>query len=132
MAKYNSKDLDIVYNGTNIEGNGSSLDVDESQGAEDVTSFGDDDGEYVAGGVTHRKATFNAFAEDDDTIYDALVPGTSATLEWYPRGNSVGEPKKSVTAVVTSRKRAFGVGKAVLISAEFQLSGPVTDSIVVS
>ncbi|RLC72466.1 MAG: hypothetical protein DRI81_16330 [Chloroflexi bacterium] len=130
MAKYNSKALEITYNSVAIEGSGSSLDVDETQGAEDVTSFGEDDGAYIAGGVTHRKASFNAFAEDDDTIYDELVPGTSSTLEWYPQGNSSGKPKKSVTAIVTSRKRSFGVGKAVLISSEFQLSGAVTDTVV--
>lgn len=130
MAKYNSKALEITFNSVAIEGSGSSLDVDEAQAAEDVTSFGEDDGAYIAGGVTHRKASFNAFAEDDDAIYDALVPGTSATLDWYPQGNSTGKDKKSATAIVTSRKRAFGVGKAVLVSAEFQISGAVTDSVV--
>lgn len=130
MAKYNSQDLEITFNGTDITGDGSTLDVDESEAAEDVTSFGETDGTYIPSGVTHRKATYDGFDDDGEAIYDALVPGTEGTLEWYPQGNSSGNPKKSVTAIVTSRKRSFKVAKAVALSAEFQLSGAVTDSTV--
>jgi hypothetical protein len=129
-TKYSSQDLEITFNGTDITGDGASLDVDESEPAEDVTGFGDEDSEHIASGVTERKATYDGFDSTEETIYDALVPGTEGTLEWYPQGNSTGNPKKSVTAIVTNRKRSYKVRKAVALSAEFQLSGAVTDSTV--
>jgi hypothetical protein len=130
MTKYSGSDLYITFGGTVISDHGASLDVPEEHEAPDVTAFGDDDGEYVPGGVTHRKATFEGFDDSTETVYDALAPGTEAELVYQPQGNVAGDPTHTVTAIVTKRERGFKIGDKVALKAEFQLTGSVADGTV--
>jgi len=126
MTKYAGSDLAITFNSVNIGVHGASLDVDEEHPAPDVTSFGDDDGTYVGGGVTDRKATFDGFDDTAGTIFAGVAPGTSSTLLWYPQGNSAGKPSRSVTAIVTKRSVGLKIRDKVALKVEFQLSGTLT------
>lgn len=131
MAKYSGKDLEVTYDGTAIEGYAQELNVPESQPAIETTSFGEADETYIASAVTGRKASLTAL--DDSTpanLHDVCVPGTSATLEWYPQGNSTGKPKKSAEAIVTDRNITYPVKDTVKLTVEFQLTGAVTESTV--
>lgn len=130
MTKYAASDLVLTFGGTAIGVHGGTFDIDEEHAAPDVTSFGDDDGAYIAGGVTHRKATFDGFDDSEGTIFTKLTPGASGDLEYYPQGNSVGLPVFTVNAIVTKRKRGFKIGDKVTLSVEFQLDGEVTEGVV--
>lgn len=130
MTKYAGSDLVVNFDSQLISDHGAVLDVDEEHAAPDVTSFGDNDGTYIAGGVTHRKATFDGFDDTAQTIFNKLVPGASGDLEYYPQGNSVGLPVVTVNAIVTKRKRGFKIGDKVALSVEFQLDGVVTEGVV--
>ena len=130
MARYNSKDLEITFNGTALTSQGAALDVDESEDALEITGFGYDDDDYIGSGVGNQKATYNGYDDDSETVFDALVPGTDGTLEWYPQGNTAGKPKRSTMAIVTNRKRGFKVKDKVAISATLQLRAGITDSVV--
>lgn len=130
MTKYAGSDLVVDFDSQTISDHGASLDVDEEHAAPDVTSFGDDDGTYIAGGVTHRKATFDGFDDSEGTIFTKLTPGASGDLEYYPQGNTAGLPMFTVNAIVTKRKRGFKIGDKVTLSVEFQLDGEVTEAVV--
>lgn len=130
MTKYAGSDLLVDFDSQTISDHGASLDVDEEHAAPDVTAFGDDDGAYIAGGVTHRKATFDGFDDSEGTIFTKLTPGASGDLEYYPQGNTVGLPVFTVNAIVTKRKRGFKIGDKVALSVEFQLDGEVTEGVV--
>lgn len=126
MTKYSGSDLVMTFGGTTISDHGASLDVDEDHATPDVTAFGDDDGEYIASGVTHRKASFAGFDDSAGTVYAAVAPGTPGTLLIYPQGNVTGYPRRSVNALVTKRKRGFKIGDKVALSVEFQMDGVLT------
>lgn len=126
MTKYSGSDLVVTFGGTTISDHGASVDVDEDHATPDVTSFGDDNGAYIGGGVTHRKASFDGFDDTAGAVYAAIAPGTSGTLLIYPQGNVTGNPRRSVNALVTKRKRGFKIGDKVALSAEFQMDGVLT------
>ncbi len=130
MTKYSGSDLEIDFDTVDISEHGASLDVDESHPAADVTGFTQDDGEYIAGGVTHRKISYAGFDDVAQAVYIVLTPGNEGTLNWYPQGNSTGKPKHAVSAMVTSRKRGLKVGDKVALTAELQFTGAVTTTTV--
>lgn len=125
MTKYSGSDLAVTFNTVNIGVHGATLDVDEDHATPDVTSFSDNDGEYIGGGVTHRKASFDGFDDVAGAVYAAVAPGTSADLVYTPRS---GGTTHTVTAIVTKRKRGIKIGDKVSLSVEFQLSGAVVDT----
>ncbi len=123
MTKYAGSDLTVTFGGTALSDHGASLDIDESHPAADVTGFTQDDGNYVAGGVTHRKATFQGFDDTEQTKYAQVAPGTTASLVYTPKA---GVASKTCSAIVTSRKRGIKVGDKVALTVEFQCSGAVS------
>lgn len=129
-TKYSGTDLQIWFAGTEISGNGASLEVDEGSSPSEVTSFGDNDEEYARSKVVGRKATYQGFDGTAETIYDACPPDTEGTLVWDPQGSTAGLVRKTVLAITSNRRRAFRVKDAVALNVEFQLSGAVTDGTV--
>jgi hypothetical protein len=123
MTKYAASDLVLTFGGTAIGVHGGTFDIDEEHAAPDVTSFGDNDGAYIAGGVTHRKATYDGFDDTAGTVYAAVAPGTTANLVYT---NMSGGVAKTVSAIATKRKRGFKIGDKVTLSVEFQLTGAIT------
>ena len=130
MTKYAGSDLVVEFDDQVISDHGGSLDIEEDNAAPDVTSFGDNDGGFIGGGVVHRKATFDGFDDSAGTIYGKVAPGTTATLEWWPRGVTAGYPALSATAIVTKRSRGFKIGDKASLKVEFQITGAVTAGVV--
>jgi hypothetical protein len=115
----------VTFNSVDLSDHGGSLDVPEEHEAPDVTGFGQDDGNYIPGGVTDRKATFEGFDDSEGTKFAAVAPGTSANLVYTPDS---GMTTYTVTAIVTKRERGFKIRDKVTLKVEFQLSGSVATS----
>lgn len=90
----------------------------------------------TAGADTHmshlpalRETKFTVdFVLNGVTVWDALVPGTSSTLEWGPLGNTPasGNPKYSATAIVTKRTKDEPYNDIAVCSVEFELQAAWT------
>jgi len=130
MTKYSGSDLFVTFDATTISDHGASLDVDEEHAAPDVTAFGDNDGTYIPGGVTDRKAVFDGFDDSGGDVYNACPPGASNTLAWYPQGYVAGLPAYSAEAIVTKRSVGFKIRDKVALKIEFQITSTVTVGVV--
>lgn len=114
---FNSQTLSTVYRKAKAD-EGISL-VDKSAGADTHTS-------YLA---ALKETTFTVdFLVDGVTVWNALTPGQSATLEWGPEGNTAasGKPKYTATALVKKRTRDAGFNDINTATVEFQLQAAWT------
>lgn len=93
--------------------------VDKSAGADTHTS-------HLA---ALRETTFTVdFLIDGVTLWNALTPGTTATLEWGPEGNGAasGKPKYTASAMVKKRTKDQSYNDLATGTVEFQLQAAWT------
>lgn len=130
MAKYTGKDMVVKFGVNNVAGQGRNLEVDQSANEIDVTTYGSTDAEYIAG-LTDRSATLEVLDDNASSIIrQALRPGSSGSLTWFPTGTVSGQPKFSVgTAVVTQQNLHYPYDDAVLMNISLRLSGAVTEGV---
>jgi len=62
-------------------------------------------------------------------LWTAIAPGTSGTLEWGEEGTATGKQKHTVLALVKGRKRTEPYDGLIVITADFQFNGAVTDGV---
>lgn len=128
MGKYTGKDMVVKFGTWSVAGYGRNLEVSQSADEVDVTAYGSSAHEYIAG-MLDRSATLEVL--DDATaagLRNAMVPGSSSSLTWFPIGTGSGDPKFSVgTAVVTEANLQYPYDDAVLMNVTFRLSGAVTE-----
>jgi hypothetical protein len=114
---FNSQTLSVVYRKAKS---------DEAIGLVDKSAGADTHASYLA---ALRETTFSVdFLVDGVTVWNALTPGQSATLEWGPEGNGAasGKPKYTATALVKKRTRDEGYTDVVQATVEFQLQAAWT------
>lgn len=128
MAKYSGKDMYISFGGVSVAGYGRSLEVNQSAADIDVTTYGSQDQEFIAG-VVGRSATLSVLDDDaSPTVRNKFGPGSTGTLIWAPQGTASGKPKRTVgTAVVTEANESYPYDDAVVIEVTMRLSGSVTE-----
>lgn len=128
MGKYTGKDMYITFTGTDVSGQGRSLDVSQSADEVDVTTYGSVDKEFIAG-MVERTATLEVLDDDaTTTVRVALSPGSQGTLQWFPLGTASGNPRFTVSdAVVLGQDISYPYDDAVLLSVNMRLSGAVTE-----
>ncbi len=99
---------------------------DESIALVDKTAGADTHKAHLAA-LRETKFTVD-FVLDGVTVWNALTPGQSATLEWGPLGNTVasGNPKYSATAIVTKRTKDETYNDIATCSVEFELQAAWT------
>lgn len=100
----------------------------------DITAFGATSKAYLLG---FADATFTLEGFWDRTIdvqlaalYDAFRAGTlaSATFEYGPEGTTAGDKKYTGECVMTSYSKSSAIEDPVTFTAEFQVTGAVTDT----
>ena len=117
----------IKYGSTVLSTDFRTLSTSEENGLVDATAGADT---YKVWLATHIDggASLNLVDTGGSAIWQALLPGTSGTLEWGPEGTASTKPKFTVTAVVTSRKRDIPYADVVVISADVKFSGAITEA----
>lgn len=91
------------------------------------TSAGDDDNMTYA--LDKKDGTYSVEFVDDSAhaAFNACEEGTEGDLVWGPQGNGAGKPKFTVNAFVSNRSRSNPYGDVMLVTVEFQASGPVAE-----
>ena len=100
--------------------------VSRSADVAEVSAFSNSSKAYVAG---LKDATITISGSFDATVDGYLkgILGASGSFEFYPIGNTGGNPKVTGEAICTSYDRTPDVGGAVTFTAAFQVSGDVTE-----
>ena len=128
-TRISGKDVVVSFNGTNIEGDVTSVSVSDEGELVDVTA-GDETFHYFIS-LARRNATidFEAFYEGTTTIWDAVAPNLAGTLIIQPRGTAAALPKWTWDrALVSSRSIELPFDGASTISLAFQTSALVTEA----
>lgn len=129
MAEYTGNALYLKFGSTVLSADFRNFDQSEEIGLVDATAGADTNRTYLTT-VKDGKATAEMVHQASGTaLWTALAPGTSGTLEWGPEGTASTKPKHTVTAIVMDRKKVVPYEDIVVITAEFQFSGAVTDSV---
>jgi hypothetical protein len=118
----------ILFDGTDVSGQGRSFDVSETADEIDVTTYGSDDKEFIVG-MVERDSSLEVLDDDTSTtIRDAVKTGQTGSLVWFPMGTASGNPKFTVgTAVVKERSFSYPYDDVVLMSVSIRLSGAVVE-----
>ncbi len=131
MTKYDGKDM-VFKNGAFSFPSGALVSVDwqEQRDELDVTGASQDDKEFLPS-ERSGQVTVNAWDDAANTIFAANeTSDDSATLEFYPQGNTTGKPKISATGFVTSRSRPVTHNQAAAITITYRITGATTYSTV--
>lgn len=129
MAKYSGVDMYASFGGVSVAGFGRSLEISQSASDIDVTTYGSQDQEFIAG-IVGRSATLQILDDSASaTVRNKFGPGSSGTLIWAPQGSASGKPKHTVaTAVVTEANVSYPYDDAVVIEVTLRISGSVTET----
>lgn len=96
----------------------------------EASTFADDDKVYVVG---LRDATMSMEGNSDPTVdgyLTGLLGGTPRAWAFCPRGSASTFVKYSGSAILTSYEPDADLGDVVGFSAEFQVSGPITRTVL--
>lgn len=124
--------MKIFFGTVDISGAGRSFEVSQSADEIDATTYGSTDKEYILG-LTERDSSLEVLDDDTSTqIRNALKPGMTGQLKWFPQGSSTGKPVFTVgTALVREQNMSYPYDDVVLLSTSIRLSGAVVESTVV-
>jgi hypothetical protein len=128
MAKYTGNALYLAFHGVALNTDFRSFSDTETIDTVDASAGADTVKTYL---TTLKDGTASGEFVDQtggSAIWTALTPGTAGTLEWGPEGTASGKQRHYVNAICTNRKRDTPYSDIVVISAEFQFSGAVTDT----
>lgn len=116
------------FAGTDIEGDFTSVTVNEEGELIDVTA-GDETARYfITTDRENHTVDYEAFFEGTTTVWAALDPNAAGTLIVGPQGTASGNEKWTWTrALVQSRSREFPFDGAQTISVSFQCSSAKTE-----
>jgi len=116
------KGVDLSTEYTSFEANETGDSIDVSAGADTATTY--------LTRLTDGTATYSAVMQaDGSAIWTALAIHGEGTLEWADEGSVSTDQRHWVNAIVTGRSRTIPYAGAVAISATFQFSGAVTDTV---
>ena len=92
----------------------------------DVTNLASAAKEYIPGLADGTLSVDGYFDSAADTILTA-IQGMTRGFYYYPEGKVSGKPRKSGNCILTTLDVEAGVDGAVSLSAEFQVTGAITD-----
>lgn len=105
--------------------------IDRSLDAPDVTTLGDNDRNYLAGGLRDATISFSGiFSSTHAEVLDALFGhSTAPTFELSPDGSTaVGRHLLKGSGILTGLNYQGSVGDAVKFACEYQITGAVTST----
>lgn len=131
MSEFTGKNLHVSFNGTVLTGNQRTFSDQEEAGLVDASAGADVARSYLKT-IEDGTATMEILQDDGaggPTLWAAVKPGTSGSLIWGEEGNVAAQPRHTVNAIVSSRKKDSPYDDLVVVTVEFQFSGVVTDDV---
>lgn len=127
MPEFTGKNLVVTFGGVTLTGDQRVFSAQEEVGLIDASAGNDQARTYIKT-LEDGTATMEILAQDNSTaVFAAVKPGTTGSLVWSEEGTGSGQPRHTVPAIVSSRKKDVPYDDLVVISAEFQFSGVVVD-----
>jgi hypothetical protein len=111
-----------------------SVDLDNSIDLGDTTTAGAEDKTFVSGQAEHDLSISGKWDDTATTGADPVLSGligleTSSTFEFGPAGSAAGKIKKSGECFMTGYKVSAPVGGVVTFTADFKVTGAVTQGV---
>ena len=128
MAFRHGSNSFISVDGSDVSTFTDSATAAHTQDTAEVTAFGDDDKEFIAG---LRDGNFSLSGHWDVTADAALIgtfDGGTVVIIYGPEGNAGGSVEYTATCIVTSYSQSSPVGDKVSWSADFQRTGALARS----
>lgn len=128
MPAYRGKDVFVSLGGTDISGDGRSIDFEESADALDSSKWGDTRRTKVPG-LEDASGSLEALDTTGTwtAAWDAIAVGTEGTLVIHPEGTGAGNRELSCEVVVTGRSISLPYDDLAMLSMDFEVSGAVTE-----
>jgi hypothetical protein len=129
VAEFTGKNLSVLFASNALTGNHRTFTVTEEMGLVDASAGPDAARSYVAT-LKDGKATLEVLGDDaaaGPTWWGNVLPGAVGSLVWGEEGTGSGQPRHTVNAVVSSRKKDAPYDDLVVYTVEFQYSGAVAD-----
>lgn len=125
-TSFRGKDLTISFNAVQIEGDGRTVSFDESAETHDDTKYGASARTRIAG-LTDGSGSFEALDASGDwsAAWEAIVPGTSATMVIMPEGAGSLKRTLTFTAIITARSVTWPYDDLAEVSMSYEISGAV-------
>jgi hypothetical protein len=120
------KDSYLSVDGTEISSYTDNTSHDQSQETAEVTAYGDDDKEFIAGLKSGTFALNGHWEAAQAAVLSGCFDGGTVTIIFGPDGNASGKVRYTCAALVTGYQEQAPVGDKVAWSANFQRSGALT------
>lgn len=129
MVAYRGKDVFVSLGGTDISGDGRSIDFEETADALDSSKWGDTRRTKVAG-LEDASGSMEALDTTGDwtAAWDAIAVGTQDTLVIHPEGTGAGLRELTCEVLVTGRSISLPYDDLATLSMDFEVSGDVTEN----
>lgn len=131
MAEFTGKNLSIVFGATTLTGNQRTFSTTEEAGLVDASAGADVARTYLKT-LEDGTATVEILQDDGaggPTLWAAVRQGATGNLVWGEEGTTAGQPRHTVAAVVSSRKKDSPYDDLTVVTVEFQFSGAVVDDV---
>ena len=133
MAEFTGKNLYITFGGTVIDTDFRSFDKSHEIGLVDASAGADTARTYLTT-LEDGTASLSCLVQTDDVgatdIPQVCAVGTEGSLIWCPEGNTSGDKKYTVNAIVQNNDASYPYDDIVVYTVNFQFSGEVTESTV--
>src|SRR5215831_3623726 len=105
MAEFTGHQLVVTFGGVALASDFRTFTATEEAGLVDA-SAGNDTARTYLKSRTDGTAALEVLGQDNTTaVWDAVKPGTTGSLVWGEEGSGTGQPRHSVPAIVSSRKK---------------------------
>lgn len=129
MAAISGVALYVAFKGVNLSGEYRTFEANETGDSVDVSAGADTAVTYLTR-LTDGTASYSAVMQAaGSAIWTALAIHGEGTLEWADEGTAAAKQRHWVNAICTGRGRSIPYAGAVEVSATFQFSGAVTDTV---
>lgn len=99
--------------------------MDRSAGTSDVTTYGDDDMNYIPALRSGQWSASGIFASTYEAQLASVVGSTGVGIDWNPHGTASGARKYTAGVIMTAFNVGAPVGDKVSMSLTFQRTGAV-------
>ncbi len=128
MAEYTGSGLYVTFGGTVLSADFRTMEVEETADLIEC-SAGADGGKTFIKGYDDGTASIELVDQSGtQSWWSAMKAGNSGTLIWGPEGTASGKNKQTVFAWVKNRNRSMPYNDLVVVNAEFQFSGTITNA----
>lgn len=124
MAEYTGSGLSLVFDGNTLDGEQKEFSIQTEIGIVDVSAGADTYRSYLTT-MTDGTATLMLLRQTGEASVAAV--GDEGNLVWGPEGNTAGQPRFTVNAIVTGYDEKYPYDGAVETTITFQFSGAVAE-----